>query len=80
MPNAFRYGSDPRTGWTILSLPVTWDYDTDYAVHFDRSIRAQSGTPLQDAPYILKFHTIALSEQGLLGKTQSRAKERTPSQ
>ena len=51
-----------QTGWTELTMPVSWNANVEYTVTFSRSIRAIDGTPLDKTPYRLKFRSARLPQ------------------
>ncbi|MFP4579355.1 MAG: beta-sandwich domain-containing protein [Candidatus Sumerlaeia bacterium] len=62
MSSVNRVDSDPATGWTILYLPMTFQYDKDYSITFDMNIQAVDGTRM-DKAFRLRFSTQAMPRQ-----------------
>jgi hypothetical protein len=56
LPPVFTPLTDPTTGWTILPLPMTFNFDTRYTLTFDTGIQTPEGVRM-DRSFDLEFQT-----------------------
>ena len=52
------------TGWTLMRLPITWAYDTQYTVTFRSGIRTVGGVRFDQSPYRVRFRTAPIPQFG----------------
>ncbi|MBN1868174.1 carboxypeptidase regulatory-like domain-containing protein [Candidatus Sumerlaeota bacterium] len=56
-PTRWRFDTDPATGWTILTIPAGWNLDKRYTLTLSSGVKADDGTALDPAPFVLRFRT-----------------------